>query len=110
MVRSQELEDALRPENIERALAGVGSTKPEELREQLGRRLTIEKSGVMAQLKLLEASRANLEANPLPERQVLNAFRHHRNSHEMTAEMVNIEELSAQRLSASSEFSQALQV
>ena len=31
--RAAQLEEALKPENIERSLAGVGSTRPEELRE-----------------------------------------------------------------------------
>ena len=34
----QQLEEALKPENIEHSLAGIGSTRPEELREQRGRR------------------------------------------------------------------------
>ena len=59
--RAQELEESLKPENIERALAGVGSTKPEELREARRRQLTIERDGVQAQLKLLETSRQRLE-------------------------------------------------
>ena len=60
-VRSQQLEESLKPENIERSLAGVGSTKPEELRESRRRQLTIERDGVLAQLKLLETSRQRLE-------------------------------------------------
>ena len=50
-------------ENIERALAGVGSTKPEELREQRRRQLTIEKTGVVAQLEQTAALRSRLEAS-----------------------------------------------
>jgi LPXTG-motif cell wall-anchored protein len=61
-IRLQQLEEALKPENIERALAGIGSTKPEELREHRRRQLTIEKNGVLAQLKTLEASRSRLES------------------------------------------------
>jgi hypothetical protein len=59
--RAQQLEEALKPENIERSLAGIGSTKPEELRESRRRQLTIERDGVLAQLKLLETSRTRLE-------------------------------------------------
>ena len=55
------LEEALQPENIERSLAGVGSTRPEELRETRRRQLTIERDGVLAQLKILETSRNRLE-------------------------------------------------
>jgi hypothetical protein len=60
-VRAQQLEESLKPENIERSLAGVGSTKPEELREARRRQLTIERDSVQAQLKLVETSRQHLE-------------------------------------------------
>jgi hypothetical protein len=60
-LRAQQLEESLKPENIERSLAGVGSTRPEELRESRRRQLTIERNGVLAQLKLLESSRQRLE-------------------------------------------------
>ena len=60
--RAEQLDEALKPENIERSLAGVGSTKPEELRESRRRQLQIERDGVTAQLKVLEASRTRLEA------------------------------------------------
>ena len=60
--RAEQLDEALKPENIERSLAGVGSTKPEELRETRRKQLQIERDGVAAQLKLLETSRLRLEA------------------------------------------------
>ena len=60
--RLAQLEEAVKPENIERSLAGVGSTRPEELRESRRRQLTIERDGVLAQLKTLETSRQRLEA------------------------------------------------
>jgi hypothetical protein len=47
---------------IERSLAGVGSTRPEELRELRRRQLSIERDSVRAQLKLVGASRERLEA------------------------------------------------
>ena len=62
-LRVQQLDENLKPENIERALAGVGSTRPEELREQRRRQLTIEKTGVVAQLEELAALRSRLEAS-----------------------------------------------
>lgn len=58
----RQLEEDLKPENIERSLAGVGSTKPEQLREQRRRQLTIERDGVRAQLRLLATSRERLES------------------------------------------------
>jgi len=60
--RAQQLDEALKPENIERSLAGVGSTKPEDLREARRRQLQIERDGITSQLKLLETSRMRLEA------------------------------------------------
>lgn len=60
--RAAQLDEALKPENIERSLAGVGSTRPEELRETRRKQLQIERDGVAAQLRVLESSRARLEA------------------------------------------------
>jgi len=59
--RLQELEESLKPENIEKTLAGVGSTHPEELRAQRRRELEIERNGVRAQLDLLATSHSRLE-------------------------------------------------
>ena len=59
--RAQQLDESLKPENIERSLAGIGSTRPEELRESRRRQLTIEREGVLAQLRTLETSRQRLE-------------------------------------------------
>lgn len=61
-IRLAELDEAIKPENIERSLAGVGSTRPEELREARRRQLTIQRDGVLAQLQTLETSRVRLEA------------------------------------------------
>lgn len=60
--RAAQLDEALKPENIERSLAGVGSTRPEELRETRRKQLQIERDGVAAQLRTLETSRTRLEA------------------------------------------------
>lgn len=60
--RAEQLEESIKPENIERSLAGIGSTRPEELREARRRQLTIERDGVLAQLKTLETSRQRLES------------------------------------------------
>lgn len=61
--RVRQLDEQLKPENIEKSLAGVGSTKPEELRELRRRQLTVEKDGLSAQLKLVEKNRERLEAS-----------------------------------------------
>jgi hypothetical protein len=60
--RRQDLDEQLKPENIEKALAGVGSTHPEDLREQRRRQLEIERNGVQRQLELLATSHTRLEA------------------------------------------------
>jgi len=59
--RAAQLDERLKPENIERSLAGIGSTRPEELRESRRRQLQIEKDGVTAQLQTVETSRQRLE-------------------------------------------------
>lgn len=61
--RLQELDEKVKPENIEQSLAGVGSTRPEDLREQKRRQLEVERNGVQKQLDLLAASRTRLEAS-----------------------------------------------
>ena len=59
--RLRQLETDLNPANIEKGLAGVGSTRPEELREQRRRQLDIEKKSVQKQLDQLVTSRTRLE-------------------------------------------------
>ena len=61
-VRLSQLDEDLKPDNIARSLAGVGSTRPEELREQRRRELTIERDAVRRQLDLLATSRTRLES------------------------------------------------
>lgn len=59
--RLQKVEEEIKPENIERGLAGIGSTRPEELREQRRRQLEIEKRGLQSQLDTLAGQRIRLE-------------------------------------------------
>jgi len=59
--RLRDLEEDLKPENIERSLAGVGSTHPEKQREQRSRELEIQKKGLQSQLNQLAASHTRLE-------------------------------------------------
>lgn len=59
--RLQDLDERLKPENIEKAFAGVGSTRPEDLREQRRRQLEIERNGVQKQIDLLATSHSRLE-------------------------------------------------
>ena len=59
--RDEELQEDLRPENIERSLAGIGSTRPELLREQRRRQLEFARTHVRLQLDELERIRTRLE-------------------------------------------------
>ena len=59
--RLQELDEAIKPENIERSLAGVGSTRPEELREWRRKQLSKERDSVQSQLNLLANHKQRLE-------------------------------------------------
>ena len=61
-MRLEELDEQLKPESIERELAGIGSVHPEELREHRRKLLTIERNGLQRQLDLLEEDRARIEA------------------------------------------------
>jgi hypothetical protein len=61
-MRLEEVDDQLRPESIERELAGIGSVHPEELREHRRKLLTIERGGLQKQLDLFEERRAQTEA------------------------------------------------
>jgi chromosome segregation ATPase len=59
--RLELIDFALRPENIESATAGYGSTRPEQARDARKKQLEGEKSRVQAQLKLAESSKQRLE-------------------------------------------------
>ena len=61
-IRLEELDEQLKPENIEIAVSGIGSTHPEELREHRRKLLTIERDGIRTQLDLLEEKRARIKA------------------------------------------------
>lgn len=57
----EQLDYALRPENLDNSMAGYGSTRPEAARDARRKQLESEKSRVQAQLKLAETSRSRLE-------------------------------------------------
>ena len=61
--RMRQLDEELRPENIERYFALNGSTRPEEQREQRRRQLERQKAGVQSQLDQLAQSRTRLETS-----------------------------------------------
>ena len=58
--RLDEIEEEQRPDRIERALAGVGSVKPEQDREAISTRLANEKRRIQAQLETLRAARPRI--------------------------------------------------
>ena len=60
--RLEQIEYGLKPEVIERSAAGFGTVRPEEVRETRRRQLENEKARVQAQIRILESSRARLEA------------------------------------------------
>lgn len=59
--RIEQLDFALKPENIEAATATYGTTHPEQARDARRKQLESEKARVQAQLKLAESSKARLE-------------------------------------------------
>lgn len=59
--RLEEVDYNLRPENIDRSVAGFGSMRPEELREQRRKSLENEKARVQKQLDQLAANHSRLE-------------------------------------------------
>lgn len=60
--RDAELDEALRPENIEKSVAGIGTTDAAALRDKRREQLEREKAAVGEQLRSLDASRARLES------------------------------------------------
>ena len=61
--RLEQIEYALKPENIDRATQGYGTVHPEEAREARRRQLESERGRVQAQLKILSTSQNRLEVS-----------------------------------------------
>jgi chromosome segregation ATPase len=59
----EDVEYALKPENIERVTTGMGTLRPEEVRESRKRQLENERSRLQAQLKILENGKSRLEVS-----------------------------------------------
>ena len=57
----EQIEWALRPENIESSMASYGSTRPEAARDARKKQLEAERTRLLAQLKLVETSKTRLE-------------------------------------------------
>ena len=60
--RVEELNESLKPENVERSVAGIGTTDASALRDQRREQLERQKAVVEEQLRSLDASRARLES------------------------------------------------
>ena len=61
--RMDQVDYALKPENIDRSIAGYGTVHPEEARDSRRRQLENEKARLQAQISLLENSRTRLQAS-----------------------------------------------
>jgi chromosome segregation ATPase len=59
----EQVEYALKPENIERATQGFGTVHPEEARDTRRRQLESERTRLKAQLKILQTSQVRLEVS-----------------------------------------------
>jgi chromosome segregation ATPase len=59
--RLEQVEYMVKPENIDRAMQGYGSVRPEEARETRRRQLESEKGRLQAQINILETSKTRLE-------------------------------------------------
>lgn len=61
--RMDQVDYSLKPENIDRSIAGYGTVHPEEARDARRRQLENEKTRLQAQINLLENSRTRLQAS-----------------------------------------------
>ncbi|MEP6741709.1 MAG: hypothetical protein ABJB61_04355 [bacterium] len=61
--RMDQVDYSLKPENIDRSMAGYGSVHPEDARDARRRQLENEKARLQAQITLLENSRTRLQAS-----------------------------------------------
>ena len=61
--RMDQIDNDIRPESIERSMATVGSLRPEELREQRRRSLSLEKANLQVLLTAVQKNRTDLEMN-----------------------------------------------
>ncbi len=61
--RMDQVEYSLKPENIDRSIAGYGTVHPEDARDTRRRQLENERARLQAQITLLENSRTRLQAS-----------------------------------------------
>lgn len=61
--RIDEINQLLRPETMDRSLAGIGSVRPEDLRDDVKKRLISERARLQMQLELLRQDRMRTQAS-----------------------------------------------
>jgi len=74
-MRSAQLDDEMRPENIERALSGYGTTRTVEMRDARRRSLESERRGIDSLLTLIAQSRLRLEEDVRQADSLVSKFR-----------------------------------
>ena len=73
--RLTQMDEDIRPENIERALAGIGTTRTAEMRDTRRRSLDSERKGLESLLALTSQSRIRLEEDVRQADQLVASFR-----------------------------------
>ncbi|HVG30361.1 MAG TPA: hypothetical protein VM864_11715 [Pyrinomonadaceae bacterium] len=73
--RVDQIDEQMRPENLERQLATVGTFRPDEARESMRRQLDNEKKRVRAQLDVQAARRQQLESSLVTAQQLAERLR-----------------------------------
>ena len=63
LTRMEQINQQLRPETMERTMAGVGSVHPEDLRDEIRKKLLSEKVRIQMQLDLLRQDRGRTQAS-----------------------------------------------
>lgn len=86
-----QVEFNLKPENIEQATQGYGSTRPEVARDTRRRQLENEKGRLQAQLNILESSRVRLEQSIATADSEVDLLRARLNQQRMDADMKKTE-------------------
>ena len=61
--RLDQINEQLKPENLERVTTGLGSLHPEDVREEVKKRLGNEKTRILAQLELTRQDRVRTQAS-----------------------------------------------
>lgn len=74
-IRLAQIDEQLKPENIERAFIGIGSLRPEESRDGLRKKFTVERQSIIAVLEALRQERARLQLSILTSEMAIQRLR-----------------------------------